>query len=327
MPWREGLLLGEVLAHGALSPSALTDSDDGAAYRSPVCHASGLASRLCCGSGCENDGHFDTAGATYLLYGPLTADRWLRDTDVRLLGDLCSGSACHYGGYSATGFGDINGDGYGDIIAGAPTADLGATDAGRAYVWLGSPAGGTHSLHDAALIFDGEAAGDNAGSRVAGPGDLDGDGRADLLIGAPYSEANGTSAGAAYLVYGSASRGTLSLAGADLRLLGEAAGDEAGWGVARAGDVDADGHPDLLVGAPESSTYSYGAAYLFFGPLTATGDLSLGLADSVIHGLGTTGAVGEPLAGDGDTNADGYSDLIIGAGAGSAGMLLLGGAR
>ena len=122
---------------------------------------------------------------------------------------------------------------------------------------------GVTDLAGAAALLVGEAADDAAGSSVAGAGDVDGDGLADVLVGARDNDAGGTSAGAAYLLYGPLS-GQVGLASADARLLGEGSLARAGAAVAGAGDVDGDGAPDLLVGAPGQGDAA-GAAYLVFG--------------------------------------------------------------
>jgi hypothetical protein len=87
-------------------------------------------------------------------------------------------------GYAVGPAGDVNGDGYADVIVGAYGNDAGGSAAGRAYVFLGTP------IPDAAADFTltGEATLDNLGFAVAGSCDFDGDGFGDVVIGAPYSD-------------------------------------------------------------------------------------------------------------------------------------------
>jgi hypothetical protein len=199
------------------------------------------------GSGGSNN------GATYLVLGPTTGASSLAVADAKLVGETTIDRA----GYSVSGAGDVDGDGIDDLLIGADLDNSGGYNAGAAYLVLG-PATGTSSLSTAYTKYSGEAVGDYAGVSVAGAGDVDGDGTSDLLIGASGEGSGGSSAGAAYLVLGSAS-GLLSLSNADAKFVGEAAGDMVGLAVAKAGDLDGDGIGDLLIGAfgeDSGGTYS-----------------------------------------------------------------------
>ena len=116
--------------------------------------------------------------------------------------------------------GDVNGDGYADVIVGARLNDAGGTNAGRAYVFYGGS--GADSLAD--LTLTGAAAGDQFGMSVGSAGDFNGDGKSDVLVGAPLNDAGGTDAGRAYVFYG----GPGADATPDLTLTGLAAGDQYG---------------------------------------------------------------------------------------------------
>jgi hypothetical protein len=170
--------------------------------------------------------------------------------------------------------------------------------------------------------FDGVQPGAGAGFAVAGGGDVDADGVPDLFIGAPYHHNSkaGEEVGAAYLVLGPAA-GSSSLADADATLFGETTrwGGQAGRALAGAGDTDGDGHDDLLVGdlnwsAPISEAprgNDSGAAYLVRGPVS--GEMDLGAADARIYGE-VSQFVGKSVAGAGDVNADGLTDVLALAG-------------
>ena len=248
-------------------------------------------------------------------------------------------------GFSVSSAGDVNGDGYADVIVGAPTAG----DVGAAYVVLGR-ASGFGSLVDGHAVLDltslaptdgfivrGDGAADNAAWSVSSAGDVNGDGYADLIVGAPFDDDGGSNAGAAYVVLGRASGfGSLvggrsmvdvgSLAPADgFVLRGGAAGDSAGRSVSSAGDVNGDGFDDLIVGAPagDAGGENAGVAHVVLGRASGFGSLEGGravldlgsLAPSdgfVILGDLPGDAAGWSAAPAGDVNGDGYADLIVG---------------
>jgi hypothetical protein len=205
-----------------------------------------------------------------------------------------------------SGAGDVNGDGKADALVGASGALVdGVPWSGAAYLVSG-PLSGTIDLSAAHATFLG-ARGEEAGYAVSGAGDMDGDGTADVVIGAPGY-------GVTYLVLGPVS-GTIDLELADGFLVGEGPYDLAGNSVSDAGDVDADGHDDLLIGARDnaSSLIDQGAAYLVLGPVTGTVDLAA--ADAKISGETWDDMPGYCVSGAGDVDADGHDDWLIGAGA------------
>jgi hypothetical protein len=216
--------------------------------------------------------------------------------DAKLVGEAGGDQASN-----VSGAGDVDGDGHDDLLVGAAGNDEGGTTAGAAYLVLG-PVTGTLdlSLADAKLV--GEEASDYAGAAVAGAGDVDRDGHDDLLVGAPGEYGDGDAAGAAYLVLGPVT-GTLDLSLADAKLVG----GYAGAGVSGAGDVDGDGHDDLLI-TPEHS--SERPIHLVLGPVTGTLELLLSDAKLVAEERDENMTRG---SGAGDVNADGHDDLLLGA--------------
>ncbi|MCK6503135.1 hypothetical protein L6R53_07030 [Myxococcota bacterium] len=204
----------------------------------------------------DNDGR----GAVFLFAGPLVGALTTAEADVTLEGEAEDGQA----GYALASAGDVDGDGATDLLVGAPYAEGGADESGIAYLVLGPSASGP--LSGADVRFVGDEARADLGAAVAGGGDFDGDGRADVLLGAPAADTNSTDSGGAWLFYAPSS-GSLTPADADLRLVAENARDEAGTAVAFAGNVDGDCCDDVLVGAVEADRGGSGSgvAYIVLG--------------------------------------------------------------
>ncbi len=233
-------------------------------------------------------------------------------------------------GESISAAGDVNGDGIDDLIIGARFADAGASDTGSSFVVFGNQAGFAPSLDLGQLDgsdgfrINGIVTNDQSGGSVSAAGDINGDGIDDLVIGA--AGANGE-AGVTYVVFGSNTGfpPTLSLSALDgsngFRLDGVNAGDASGRAVSTAGDVNADGIDDLVIGAflagPDGNPEA-GSSYVVFGRDTAfPAALNLSSLDGTtgfrIDGVAAGERSGRALSDAGDVNGDGIDDLIIGA--------------
>ncbi len=255
-------------------------------------------------------------------------------------------AAQDFAGGAVAGAGDVNGDGYDDLIIGAYGTDDTGTNSGKVYLILGRAApnwGTDFNLMGADAVFLGERGLSYAGWAAAGVGDVDGDGLADSVIGANYDGENGTYAGQSYLILGRATAdwgSGFSLANADASFRGAHAGDESGSALAGAGDANGDGYADWLIGAhffeATTNVTDTGRAYLVLGKPTGwlrDTDLSdADVANDILAFDGETNGdeAGTAVAGGGDLNGDGLADLLFGApgnddngdGAGKAYMVL-----
>ncbi len=269
-----------------------------------------------------NDESYTYAGQTYLILGRQATD-WgieydLSTADASFLGEY----SYDYSGYSVAAAGNVNGDDYDDFLIGAYGYEEGiGSYAGKTYLILGKADGwGLDTpLSTADASFLGEDSYDYSSYSVATAGDVNSDGCDDFLIGAFGDEDGGSTAGQTYLILGrqAADWGMeYDLSTADASFLGEDASDRSGRSVAAAGDVDADGYDDFLIGAyaDEDGGSGAGQTYLILGKADGwVMDTSLSDADASFLGEDGNDYSGWSVSTAGDVNGDGGDDFLIGA--------------
>ena len=195
-------------------------------------------------------------------------------------------------GSSVSGAGDVNNDGFVDLIIGAPSNDDNGSSSGAARVLSGNDGSVLYT-------FNGDSAGDIFGVSVSGAGDVNDDGFADLIVGAGGDDNNGTASGSARVLSGED--------GSELfNFNGDSANDRFGFSVSGAGDVNNDGFADLIVGADGDDNN---------GTASGSARVLSGNDGSVLYTFNGDSAdfFGESVSGAGDVNNDGFDDLIVGA--------------
>ncbi|MCW5736630.1 MAG: FG-GAP repeat protein, partial [Enhydrobacter sp.] len=276
------------------------------------------------------DPHGDRSGASYVVFGKASA--FAANLDLSTLdgssGFKLSGAAAYdLSGFSVASAGDVNGDGFADMIVGAP-AIAGST---KSYVVFGKASGFAANLDLSTL--DGSngfklsgTARYSIGCSVSSAGDVNGDGFSDVIIGARHADPHGTDSGASYVVFGKGSgfAANLDLWSLDgnngFKLSGAAAYDFTGYSVASVGDVNGDGFSDIIVGAHSADPHGSrsGVSYVVFGKASGfAANLDLSTLDGSngfkLSGVAAGDKSGYSVASAGDVDGDGFNDLIVGA--------------
>lgn len=288
----------------------------------------GIADLIVGGSG-DDDKDVD-AGRVYVIYGGLAGGTTDNVNGILLPGLVMDGIAAgDFAGFTVGSVTDQNGDGLAEFLVGSPGIDIGGnTDAGAAFVVWGKASGGIDL--EEPFVEDGkgyailaEDQGDEAGTTIISIGDLNGDGKAETIVGAPGNDANGSNAGAAYIVWGRSAETNINLSDVALgnggyRIVGEDNGDDVGGVLASIGDLNGDGLEEILIGTPNSGAggSSSGAVYVSFGKADGT-EVDLADVAAGIGGFRITGelddGIGAAVANAGDVNGDTLDDILIGS--------------
>lgn len=210
-------------------------------------------------------------------------------------------------GTSLASAGDLNGDGYGDIIVGAWSASLGEQNEGAAYIFHGTSAGLDFQSQK---ILESNQANAKFGASVACAGDVNGDGFSDVIVGGNLLDHPEVNEGVAVVYYGTANGISIAAPAAPTFLEINTIGAYFGSSVSSAGDVNGDGYSDVIVGAYNFANNQNGAgkAFVFHGSPSGTKTAS----SFSIEGEETTAYLGRSVSGAGDVNGDGYSDVLVG---------------
>ncbi len=285
-----------------------------------------------------------SSGESYLVFGATTLPSTIELNSIGLTtagAKFFGADAYDFSGRSVNAAGDFNGDGFDDLVIGAPYADGTANselDAGDCYLIFGGPTIqatidlATIGTTTPGVLFNGSRTEDYSGRSVSGAGDVNGDGFDDLLIGAHFGDAASNSkfnAGDSFLIFGrAASPASVDLANTGgsvpgIKLYGTDSLDQSGFAVSFAGDINGDGFDDLLIGAyvadgSGNTKLHSGESYVVFGAATmpvAIDQTNVGtsIPGIVLYGVDADDFSGRSISGLGDVNGDGFADFLIGA--------------
>lgn len=283
------------------------------------------------------DGEVINSGATYLIYG--SASGFPVSTELSALDGVKGFRLSGVGEYDTAGSavssaGDMNGDGFDDLVIGAWRSKNADGDyTGASYIVFGRSQNSGANLNLSALDGTngfkvvGDSNYDHFGQSVSVAGDVNGDGFSDIVVGARYANPSGIDrAGASYVIFGKIDGFDSNLTVSSLdgtngfKISGAEAGDLTGWAVSGAGDVNGDGYDDILVGSSHANSGGPypGSIYLIFGKAGSfEADVSLvnlSSADAIkFDGVAASDRAGWDVSAAGDVNGDGFDDMLVSA--------------
>ncbi len=269
-------------------------------------------------------------GKSYVIFGKIDSTAINQSAIVNGTGGFVINgeSAFNQSGHSVSTAGDVNGDGLDDLIVGAFLVDLGV---GKSYIVFGKIDNTAINLSTIAsgtggFAIIGESAGDWSGYSVSNAGDVNGDGLDDLIVGAHGVDLSGKSnAGKSYVIFGKKDSTAINLSvisngTGGFVIIGENEGDNSGYSVSSAGDVNGDGLDDLIIGADKAdlgNKLDTGKSYVIFGKTDSTAinlsTIASGTGGFVINGENVDDISGNSVSTAGDVNGDGLDDLIVGS--------------
>jgi len=283
-------------------------------------------SDLAVGAPYDNDGG-KNRGAVWVLFmdddGTVDLETKISDTEGNFNGNLDNDDRF---GSAITGIGDLDGDGFNDIAVGAPFDDANGNNRGAVWILflrLDGTVKASQKIADGRGNFFGDLDDDDRfGTSITTFGDLDGDGLADLAVGAPLDDDDGINAGAVWVLFMN-SNGTVR---AHQKISGDAgflrgilnAGNDFGRSLANIGDLNRDGVPDLAVGSPgdDDGGLDRGAIWVLFMNINGTvkGEEKISVTESSFDlPVSDNDGFGQALGNAGDVNRDGVTDLLVGA--------------
>ncbi|MEK7993998.1 MAG: integrin alpha, partial [Planctomycetota bacterium] len=271
------------------------------------------------------------SGASFVVFGKTDGTAVeLSSVAAGTGGFLINGASTNdSSGFSVSSAGDVNGDGFDDLIVGAPFDDPNGGNSGANFVVFGKTDGTTVQLSDVengdgGFVINGVSTNDQSGWSVSTAGDVNGDGFADVILGAPFDSPNGPKSGASFVVFGKTDGTAVGLSDIEIGtggfvINGVSVNDGSGRSVSSAGDVNGDGLDDLIVGAKgdDPNGISAGASFVIFGKTDGMAvelsDVEAGKGGFVINGASAYDQSGYSVSSAGDVNGDGFDDLIVGA--------------